>query len=127
MFPFYWSDMIPGGETYTEINYTYSQVSTDVFGIKTLVSNYRVKDYQNSNFVLENESWKNWRWMDNDDETSGLNVTEVLNKKGLLIPAITNNPLESNPIEKIQFINVSTARLIQILLFSKAILPNISY
>jgi hypothetical protein len=44
MFPFYWSDMIPGGETYTELNYTYSQISTDVFGIN------KVYDFTQSNF-----------------------------------------------------------------------------
>lgn len=31
IFPFYWSDMIPAGETYTENSYTYSFISTPTF------------------------------------------------------------------------------------------------
>jgi len=42
--PFYWSDMLPSGETYTELNYTVSLISTDTF---TLSRSY---DFTSSNF-----------------------------------------------------------------------------
>jgi hypothetical protein len=43
-FPFYWSDMLPSSETYTEINYTYSFTSRNVFDVN------RIYDFTSSNF-----------------------------------------------------------------------------
>jgi hypothetical protein len=42
--PFYWSDMIPAGETYTETQITYSVISTPVFDTR------QVYDFTSSNF-----------------------------------------------------------------------------
>lgn len=42
--PFYWSDMIPAGETYTETNVTYSVTSTPTFDLN------RVYDFSSANF-----------------------------------------------------------------------------
>ena len=36
--PFYWSDMIPSGETYTETTYTYSFTSDSTFDLSTIYS-----------------------------------------------------------------------------------------
>lgn len=44
LMPFYWSDMVPSGETYTEVTYTYSVISTNVFDTN------RVYDYTSSNY-----------------------------------------------------------------------------
>jgi len=43
--PFYWSDMIPSGETYTEISYTYTTISTAVFDT-TQVYNFTSSNFQ---------------------------------------------------------------------------------
>ena len=43
--PFYWSDMVPSGETYTEVTYTYTQVSTPTFDLNT-VYNFTSSNYQ---------------------------------------------------------------------------------
>jgi len=42
--PFYWSDMIPAGETYTETVYTYSFISTDTF------DTIQTYDFSSANF-----------------------------------------------------------------------------
>ena len=42
--PFYWSDMIPAGETYTETETTYSVISTPVFDLR------QTYDFTQSNF-----------------------------------------------------------------------------
>jgi hypothetical protein len=42
--PFYWSDMLPAGETYTETQITYSVISTPVFDTR------QVYDFTESNF-----------------------------------------------------------------------------
>ena len=44
LFPFYWSDMLPAGETYSEITYTYSLISTNVFEIG------KIYNFDSSNF-----------------------------------------------------------------------------
>ena len=44
IFPFYWSDMLPAGETYTELTYTYSQISTNTF------TTNQVYNFTQSNF-----------------------------------------------------------------------------
>jgi hypothetical protein len=43
--PFYWSDMIPSGETYIEHSYTYTLISTPVFDT-TYVYNFTSSNYQ---------------------------------------------------------------------------------
>jgi hypothetical protein len=42
--PFYWSDMLPAGETFTENTYTYSVISTPVF------DTLQTYDFESSNF-----------------------------------------------------------------------------
>ena len=42
--PFYWSDMVPSGETYTEVNYTHTPISTNVFDTNA------VYDFTSSNY-----------------------------------------------------------------------------
>jgi hypothetical protein len=44
LFPFYWSDMLPAGDTYNELTYTVTLISTNVFDIT------QVYDFTSSNF-----------------------------------------------------------------------------
>ena len=44
MFPFYWSDMLPAGETYNELTYTVTPISTGTFDLT------QVYDFTSSNF-----------------------------------------------------------------------------
>ena len=43
--PFYWSDMVPSGETYTEVNYTHTAISTNVFDTNA-VYDFTASNYQ---------------------------------------------------------------------------------
>ncbi len=43
--PFYWSDMIPSGETYTEVTYTISPITTPVFDLNS-VYDFTTSNYQ---------------------------------------------------------------------------------
>lgn len=45
LFPFYWSDMLPAGEAYTELLYTVSPISTDTFST-TQIYNFTESNYQ---------------------------------------------------------------------------------
>ena len=44
LFPFYWSDMLPAGETYQELTYTVTTISTNTFDLT------QVYDFTSSNF-----------------------------------------------------------------------------
>jgi len=43
-FPFYWSDMLPSGDVYTELNYTFTPISTNTFDTT------RIYDFNSSNY-----------------------------------------------------------------------------
>lgn len=78
LFPFYWSDMLPAGETYTSLTYTISPISTTVFEIGK-VYNFTSSNFQSLMVYLNGTILVRGYDYTVSSESSTINVTTPLN------------------------------------------------
>jgi len=91
-------------------------VVTDVFGVKTFVPNYRVKDYNPTPaagvpaFTQDADGWRKWNWMEISQSTEVINEMEPTHR--MLVLPVVNNIQESKPLDSVLFMRDEMADMV---------------
>lgn len=84
-------------------------VVTDVFGVRTYISNYSLKYNGQGQFIPET-SWNGWRWMDISIDDNVINSSRPTGN--VLLPPVARKSIESEPIEQVVFIRDEMSNLV---------------